>query len=179
MFLSVSVFVPGWQPPLPLPCSQALARVLSLFPPSLPLPGTRCVKASAGCHSTPFLGSTGLRVLQPPTALGPLQPRSYAQRLATERVCCDTHKRALALEDAPNALCGFPSPPEMVPKGNHIACPTVGGSWKAERALQQSPGRLTDTSVTTRAWAENLACGRQHPRHKTVGEFRLKGHLFA
>lgn len=72
LFLSVSAFVPGWQPPS-APAVLTLALALTL-PPSLPPPGTRCVKASSGCHSGPFLGSTGLRVLQPPAAPGPLQP---------------------------------------------------------------------------------------------------------
>lgn len=136
MFLSISAFVPGWQPP-----SAPTARSLS-FPP----PGCRCVKPSSGCHSVPFVGSTGLRVLQPPTAPGPLQPRRLCSKDTLRSkaaggpgVCFDTHKRAP--EDAPNALGWFPPTPEMVPWRKPIStCPIRGRAGKEgqDRALQHS-----------------------------------------
>lgn len=88
-FVSLCLCLCPWLAAPLCPCRAGLVLSLS---PSLPPPGTRCVKASSGCHSGPFLGSTGLRVLQPPTAPGPLQPGSCAQRPATGTLLRHPHK---------------------------------------------------------------------------------------
>lgn len=166
LFLSVSAFVPGWQPP----SAPAVLGSLSLSLP--PSPWHPVCEGLVWLSLRPLSGLHRPQGITTPHCPGPSAAWKLCSKAGHESASTPTQG---LWRTHPVPSDGFLSLPERGPKENHSACPPTRGSWEGERRSPPAvPGQLTDKSALGRVWAETLAGGGERQVHKTVGALGLK-----